>query len=253
VCEFVLSENRVITTNSEEGYITYFTGYEGTFAFYFGENNKYLGEDNVIAQMRIGNGEFFNITNRYIFEIKKDEVVSFKLFLEDGEDDISFAIFPVPNGNTEFYLGFESAGQKLYFNGKSGSDVESWLATTANKKDAVKVQLEVYYGLEPNKDKLRYLLYFIDSNGDKVYITLNYVSAGGRAPIVLTTIKPGYSADGEERPGGYYTYDDEYRTLVYTDEDGNSHFLGAAPNDKVIASYQEGKIDENNVVHLYLY
>lgn len=238
VCEFVVSENRTITANSDEEYITYFTGHEGKFAIYFGENNEYLGEDNVVVQINEGDG-FVNVPNRYVFDIEKDQVVSFKLFLENGESDVSFAIFPAPTGTTEFYLGFETAGQTLYFNGKLASEVDGWLATTANKAEAVKVKLEVYTGATAN-DKLRYKLYFVVGD-EKVYITLNYVSAGGRAPIELTTIKP----------GGYYTYDDEYRTLIYTDDNGNKHFLGAAPGDKVIASYQEGKLDENYVVHFY--
>ena len=69
------------------------------------------------------------------------------------------------------------------------------------------------------------------------------VSAGKRAALALTTVKP----------DEYYTYNDEYRTLVFTDEQGMGHFLGSVPGDNVIASYQWGKITENDVVHFYLY
>lgn len=225
--EFEIGKGRVITANSD-GYITYFTGYEGRFAFYFGDN------DNAVVQMYI-DGEFQDIANRYTFDIAEGEVISFRLAAKNGEAEIEFTIYPVPVAETEYYLGITTESGEVYFDGGNAYGAPSWLSMST--ENGVAVKLEAVDGVANG-----YRLYF-DNNGVKTYIRMYAVSAGKRAALALTT----------DKPDEYYTYNDEYRTLVFTDEQGMGHFLGSVPGDNVIASYQWGKITENDVVHFYLY
>ena len=225
--EFEIGKGRKEKVNSD-GYITYFTGYEGKFALYFGEN------DNAVVQMYI-DGVFQDITDRYTFDLAEGEVASFRLAAKNGETEIEFTIYPVPVAETEYYLGITTESGEVYFDGGNAYGAPSWLSMSA--ENGVAVKLEAVEGVENG-----YRLYF-DNNGVKTYIRMYAVSAGKRAALQLTP----------DKPNEYYTYNDEYRTLVFTDGQGMCHFLGSVPGDNVIASYQWGKITENDVVHFYLY
>ena len=244
VNEFVVSEGREIDADSTDGYVTYFTGYDGTFAFYFGNDGKYAAEDNISVQMYI-DGEFKNIKNRQIFEIREGEVVTFKVALKSGTGKVACAIFPSPVEDTEYRLGITESGNRLYLSGKTANGVDSWLGTSMDDAVALKLELVISADADADDDvnKDMYRLYFINDNGEKVYVRMFFIASGKKAGLELTS----------EEPEELYTYDEEYRTLVFTDKNGAKHFLGAAPEDNVITSYQWGKIEYNAVVHFYLY
>ena len=165
-CDYVICEQSVgerITVGkgefieTTEEYVVYFTGYVGKFAFYFGTDESYAGDD---IEVKMYNGSVFQtIDNRYSFEISEGEVIAFKLV-----GNVSFAIFPVPTENTEYRLGFENSDKIFYINGEYEWNVTGWLSTSLEEQDAVKVSIE-YADNNSNK----YRLYFINDDGNKVY------------------------------------------------------------------------------------
>lgn len=236
VNEFEVGVGRELVA-STDGYVTHFMGYEGSFAFYFGEDVSYGGCANIDVQVSIDGGEFKSVQNRYTFTIRENQVISFKLSAKNGEQNVQFVIFPVPAENMEYRLGITVDGVDHYFTGRNANGVESWLQTSANAQDAVKVMVEA------SGDS--YKLYFIKDDV-KQYISMysSKQGSGRRAGLEITT---------DASKACTFTYDAEYRTLVFTDEFGAYHFLGAAPGSNVIASCQWGNIAENSIVHLFLY
>lgn len=130
----------------------------------------------------------------------------------------------------------------VYFNGlnyeSKGTSYPGYLAFTEDKAEAVDVYLEAVEGAEGH-----YRMYFL-REGEKVYIR-TYPRDGDttKGTMELTTTVP------EED----YTYDAEYKTLIYTSTTGEKFYLGSSGTYKSISVSADSYISSatNYPAHFY--
>ena len=125
----------------------------------------------------------------------------------------------------------------VYFDGNNYNSYAWYLAYTTDPLAAVDVYLEAVEGVEGG-----YRLYF--DNGEKTYIRA-FPRDGDttKGTLELTTVTP------EE----YYTFNDEYDTLIYTSTTGEQFYIGSSGTYKSISLSSISYIDgaTSYVAHLY--
>ena len=126
----------------------------------------------------------------------------------------------------------------VYFDGNNYNNYAWYLSYTEDQLAAVDVYLETVEGVEG-----AYRLYY-DKDGEKTYIVA--------FPRDGDTTKGTLKLDTEV-PEEYYTWNDEYDTLVYTSVTGESFYIGSSGTYKSISlsaiSYINGAT--SYVAHLY--
>ena len=160
---------------------------------------------------------------------------------DEPSADAQLGVVDVPEVGVAYKLGLFHGNEAadVFFNGQNYSTY-AWYLAYSTAADAVDVYLETVEGVDG-----AYRLYFM--NGEtKTYIRVYQDSRSGHendGTLELTT----------NVPNEYFTYSTEYKTLLWTNENGAQSYLGSSGTYKSISCSNISYITNGNsyVAHFY--
>lgn len=145
---------------------------------------------------------------------------------------------PVAGTAYKFALFHGNENATVYFNGENYRTYSWYLAYSTNSADGVDVYLEAVDGVENG-----YRLYFMNGEAKTYIRTFPRDGDTTKGTLEMTTTLP------EE----YYTYNAEYKTLIYTSTTGEQFYLGSSGTYTSISVSAISYISnaDSYVAHLY--